>query len=163
MDSSSMKLNIGCGNDFRRGWLNVDCRRLYADGAEFLCRDIFGLEQHLEDGTATCILARDVLEYLPWREVDAMLALLGRKLRPGGVLSLRVPDGEQIARAYMAGTLTHHDAQRLLYGDQGYPEAALRSLWSAAVIQRRLEMIGLKVERLERKSKKLVVRARRPT
>ena len=158
-----MKLNIGCGNDFRHGWLNVDCRQLYADSPEFLCRDIVGLERHLEDGMATFIFARDVLEYLPWREVDAMLALLGRKLRPGGVLSLRVPDGEQIARAYMAGTLTHHDAQRLLYGDQGYPEAALRSLWSAAEIQRRLGMIGLKVERLERKGKKLVVRALRPT
>jgi predicted SAM-dependent methyltransferase len=156
-----VKLNLGCGSDLRPGWLNVDCRRLHPEGPEFLCCDLLALDGHVEDGSADRIVARDVLDGIPWREVDAVLAMLGKKLRPGGVLTMRVLDGEQGARAFAAGTLGHHEAQRLLYGDQGYPEDTRRSLWSAAEISRRLEMIGLKMERLEQRRMRLVARATR--
>jgi predicted SAM-dependent methyltransferase len=156
-----VKLNLGCGSDFRPGWLNVDCRRLYPEGPEFLCCDLLALDGRIADGAAERIVARDVLACVPWRELDALLAVLGKKLRPGGVLLMRVPDGEQIARAYAAGTLSPHEAQRWLYGDQGHAEATRRSLWSAAEVRRRLEMIGLKIELLEHRGIFLRVRARR--
>src|SRR5207247_1552883 len=143
----AVKLNLGCGSDFRPGWLNVDCRRLHLEGPEFLCCDLLALDGRIEDQSADRIVARDVLEHVPWREVDAILVVLAKKLRPGGALTIRVPDAEQIARAYAGGTLAHHDAQRLLYGEQGYAEDARYSLWSGAEIYRRLEMVGLKVER----------------
>jgi predicted SAM-dependent methyltransferase len=156
-----MKLNLGCGADFRPGWLNVDCRRLYPEGPEFLCCDLLALDGRVADGSAGRILARDVLEHLPWREVDALLVVLGRKLRPGGVLALRVPDGEAIARAYAGGALTGHQAQQQIFGDQGIPEDTRRSLWSGAEVRRRLEMVGLKIERLEHRGIRIQVRARR--
>jgi len=156
-----VKLNLGYGSDLRPRWLNVDCRRLHPEGPEFVCCDLLALDGRVEDGTADRIVARDVLDGIPWREVDALLTMLGRKLRRGGVLTIRVIDGEQVARAFAAGALGHHEAQRLLYGDQGYPEDTRRSLWSAAEVSRRLEMIGLKVERLEQRGMLLVARARR--
>jgi predicted SAM-dependent methyltransferase len=156
-----VKVNLGCGADLRPGWLNVDFRHLHPEGPEFLCCDLLALDGGIPDGAAGAIVARDVLACLPWREVDALLAVLGKKLRPGGVLSLRVPDGEAIARAYAGGSLTHHEAQRLLFGDQGYPEDTRRSLWSAGEVERRLAMIGLRVERLEHRGTSLSVRARR--
>src|SRR5439155_26172598 len=110
---------------------------------------------------ASVIVARDVLACVPWRGVDALLAVLGKKLRPRGVLSLRVPDGEAIARAYAGGSLSHHEAQRLLFGDQEYPEDTRRGLWSAGEVERRLAMIGLQIERLEHRGTSLSVRARR--
>ncbi len=157
-----MKLNLGCGADLRPGWLNVDCRRLHPEGPEFVCCDIQALDGRLDDGTADRILVRDVLDCLPWREVDAVLTVLGRKLRPTGVLVVRVADGEQIARVLAAGNLAHHESQRLLFGNQGYPEETRRSLWSQAELVRRLEMIGLTVERLEQRRLRLMVWARRP-
>jgi predicted SAM-dependent methyltransferase len=156
-----MKLNLGCGADFRPGWLNVDARRLYPEGPEFLCCDLLALDGRIVDSAVDRILARDVLECIPWREVDALLAVLGKKLRPGGTLMLRVPDGEQIALSLLAGTLSHHEAQRLLCGDQGHPEDTRRSLWSTAEVHRRLEMVGLEVVRLEQRRHLLLVRARR--
>jgi hypothetical protein len=42
-----------------------------------------------------------------------------------------------------------------------YPEDARRSLWSAAELSRRLRMVGLRVERLERRRLALLARARR--
>ncbi len=156
-----MKLNLGCGSGLRPGWLNVDCRPLHPEGPDFLCCDLLAFDGRIEDGSAERIVARDVLERVPWREVDALLVVLVRKLRPGGVLTVRVPDGEQIARAFAVGTLAHHEAQRLLYGAQGHPEDGRRSLWSAAEIYRRLGMVGLQVERLEQRGLRLVARARR--
>jgi predicted SAM-dependent methyltransferase len=156
-----MKLNLGCGSDLRPGWLNVSGRHLHPDGPDFLCCDLLALDGRIEDGSAARVVARDVLECVPWREVDALLTVLARKLRTGGVLWLRVPDGEQIARAFAGGVLSHHEAQRLLYGDQGFPEEERRSLWSAAEVSRRLEMVGLTVERLEQRRMRLLARARR--
>jgi predicted SAM-dependent methyltransferase len=156
-----VKLNLGCGSDLRPGWLNVDCRPLYPEGREFLCGDLLALDGRVEDSSVERIVARDVLEYVPWREVDALLTMLGRKLRPGGVLLIRVPDGEQIARAFAGCTLSHHEAQRLLYGDEGYPEDTRQSLWTLVEVQRRLEMVGLTVERLEQRGMRLIARARR--
>jgi predicted SAM-dependent methyltransferase len=156
-----MKLTLGCGDDLRPGWLNVDCRALHPEGPEFLCCDVLALDGRIEDGAVEHIQARSVLEYLPWREVDAVLAMLVRKLRPGGSLALRVPDGEWVARAFATGQLSHHEAQRLLYGDQGHPADARLSLWSAAELRRRLDMVGLTVDRLEQRGCLLLARGRR--
>jgi hypothetical protein len=156
-----MKLNLGCGADFREGWLNVDCRPLYPPGNEFLCCDVQALDGHVPDGRVSRIVVKDILECLPWREVDAVLVMLGRKLRPGGTLTIRVPDGRAIAREFLHNTLNHRRSQMLLYGDQGIAEATRRNLWTAAELRRRLQMIGLELTRLDRRGWHILARARR--
>ena len=145
-----MKLNIGCGQDLRSGWLNVDSRQLYPDSDEFMCCDLLSLDGRIADEAADEIAAMDVLEHVGWREVDAVLVVLTRKLRPGGLLFVQAPDLEHIAADFLSGSLNHYAAQRYLYGDQGYPENTHRNVWSTAEAARRLEMVGLKVERVER-------------
>jgi hypothetical protein len=157
-----MKLNLGCGGDLRRGWLNVDCRQLYPAGDEFLCCDLQLIDGHIPDEGVSRIVARNVLECLPWREVDAVLAMLGRKLRPGGTLAIRVPDGKEIVRDFLKHSLNHHQAQMLLYGDQGIAEATYRNLWTRSELRRRLRMIGLKLVRLDTRGRQILARARRP-
>jgi predicted SAM-dependent methyltransferase len=156
-----MKLNLGCGGDFRPGWLNVDCRRFFSESAEFLCCDLMDLDGHIEDSSVSEMAAQDVLASIPWRELDPLFTVLAKKLEPHGVLFLRVPDAKQIARAFQDRTLTHHEAQRLIYGSQAYREDTHRSLWSAAEVQRRLEMVGLRVERLEHRDGMLLAWGRR--
>jgi predicted SAM-dependent methyltransferase len=156
-----MRLNLGCGADFRPGWLNVDCRRLYPEGRDFLCCDLRALDGRIEDGSAEEIAALDVLEHLPWREVDAVLAVLGKKLAPRGVLFLRVVDFEALARDFVEGHLPFGAAQRLLYGEQGHPQDARLSLWSAGLVEGRLALIGLRLERLEHRDGRLLAWGRR--
>jgi predicted SAM-dependent methyltransferase len=156
-----MKLNLGCGEDFRPGWLNVDCRPLYPEGPDFLCCDLLHLDGRLEDSSCSEIVPQSVLEYLSWREVDSVLVMLGKKLRPGGTLLVHVPDGEAVARAWVEGKLSHHDAQRQLYGEQGHSQEVRKSLWTMAETQRRLQMIGLQIERLEQSGGQIVALGRR--
>lgn len=143
-----MKVNLGCGSDLRPGWLNVDSRQLFPDGSEFLCCDLMELDDKIGDDSVEEMMAQDVLEHVSWRVVDALLVILARKLRPGGILFVQAPNLDRIAKAYLEGTLSHYAAQRYIFGDQGYPENTHMNIWSSDEIVRRLEMVGLKIERV---------------
>lgn len=78
-----LKLNLGCSDDHRPGFLNVDI----AKPADVIA-DLNG-RWPWEDGTVEHILAFDVLEHL-YSKIWAMNEA-HRVLEPGGVLDLAVP------------------------------------------------------------------------
>ena len=86
-----MRINLGCGADRRPGLLNIDARPLYPEGPDFLRCDLLDLDERLGDDSVNEIVACDVLEHVSWRELDAVLVLLARKLRRGGVLFVQRP------------------------------------------------------------------------
>jgi predicted SAM-dependent methyltransferase len=150
-----MKLNLGCGADFRAGWLNVDLRPLYREGQEFVCADLCHLDSRVPDGEVSQIVARHVLQFISWRDVDAVLCCLAHKLRRGGTLEVQVPDLEAAMHDYVRDQESLPGLQRKLYGTQGYPEEVHRSAWTAPVLRQRLAMVGLVVKELERASGQL--------
>ena len=79
-------LNLGCGNDVRDGWINVD---KYNDLAD-VDWDFFKLP--LKDNSVTAIACLDVLEHFSKFEVPILLKEWCRVLMPGGTLYLIVPD-----------------------------------------------------------------------
>lgn len=112
-----MKLNLGCGNDIRpkgEGWINVDIRRLEGVDEVADVRDL----SIFRDGCAEEILANDLLEHIPPADVPTALREWRRVLKPGGKLSLRIPDLKRIARRFLAGSLPEDEAMLLIYGDQ---------------------------------------------
>jgi predicted SAM-dependent methyltransferase len=143
-----MKLNLGCGADFRPGWINVDLRPLYREGPEFICADLCRLDSRIPDGEVSQIVARHVLQFISWRDVDAALCCLARKLCRGGTLEVRVPDLEAAMRDYAEDNEAFPALQRALYGSQGYPEEVHRSAWTAPWLRQRLAMVGLVVQDL---------------
>lgn len=156
-----VKVNLGCGLDFREGWLNVDVRPLYPGNAGFLCCDLADVDEHIEDESVEEIVAQDVLEFVPWRQLDGVLVTLWKKLRLGGVLFIRVPDLKAAVSAYSAGEISHEEMQRVACGCQGYAEETVRSAWSAEEVVSRLQMAGLNVERLEGRDHRVLVWGRR--
>lgn len=87
-----MKLNLGCGDDKREGFVNIDLREDVAD--------VVGNVQSLPyaDGTVTEILASDILEHLPPTRTMPTLQEWHRVLQQGGTLIVRVPNLLQLAR-----------------------------------------------------------------
>lgn len=79
-----LSLNLGCSDDHRKGWLNVDI----AQPADMLV-DLARAPWPWADGSVERILANDVLEHLP----SKILAMneAHRVLEPGGILELAVP------------------------------------------------------------------------
>lgn len=86
----SNRLNLGCGEDIRSGYVNHDLTR-HSPGVD-VTHDLRVLPWPWEDDTAEEIRFIDVLEHLP--EVVPIIDECWRILRAGGVLYLSVPHYE---------------------------------------------------------------------
>jgi len=93
-----MKLNLGCGNDIREGWVNVD--RKYCPGVNIVCEIEKSLPMPFEDGSIEYIVASHFLEHIRdwtrpsdgeifgWEEIFMDVY---RMLKPGGIFEVRCP------------------------------------------------------------------------
>lgn len=84
------KLNLGCGEDYRENYVNVDVSGevnpdVQADIVEYL--------EGLEDGCVDEILAYHVLEHLPPGDLIKCFQEMERVLVSGGVIRVKVPIG----------------------------------------------------------------------
>lgn len=85
MENERKKLNIGCGTDIKKGWVNLDFTPL--PGVNVV-HDIERLPLPFEDNEFDEILAQDVFEHV---EYIPVLKDLHRILKTGGTLTIRVP------------------------------------------------------------------------
>ena len=79
------KLNLGCGSDIKKGWINLDSLELAGVNV------VHNLEKTplpFEDNFFDEILCQDVLEHL---EYVPLMKELYRILKPNGQLNIRVP------------------------------------------------------------------------
>lgn len=115
-----LKLNLGCGNDYRAGYLNVDFNDSHRVD---LVSDVVHL-QEIKDASCTEVVAQDVLEHVPRCRCLTALKEWNRVLQTHGTLKIRVPSiidlvdllkkpGNQDAKKQM-------DLVQCLFGTQGY-------------------------------------------
>lgn len=91
-----MKLNIGCGSDYRDGYINVDFR----DGVRIDKKcDLSRFPWPFEDGSAEEILMLDFLEHFPYAITPLILLECRRVLSDAGTVIIQVPDAIHTARA----------------------------------------------------------------
>ena len=83
--NQSTKLNLGCGNDIRTGWINLDIANI--PGVDIV-HDIQLLPLPFEDNSFDEILCNDILEHV---EYILILKDLCRILKSEGKLIIRVP------------------------------------------------------------------------
>lgn len=90
-------LNIGCGDNAREGWVNLD---LQGGRPGVLQHDLTqGLP--FDEGAFDAVYCSHVLEHLPKAEAPTLVAECLRVLRPGAVVRFVVPDLEAIVRLYL--------------------------------------------------------------
>lgn len=109
-------LNLGCGNDIRDGFINID---LYNSNPEVVGMDIRNLE--LPDNSADLILASDILEHFSHQEVDSVLKEWARVLKPDAKLIIRCPNLKLQVKAYMEGSWDADIASYMIFGGQTNP------------------------------------------
>lgn len=80
------KLNLGCGEDFKEGWVNVDFHGHVNIDVQ---HDLNAFPYPFEDASFDHILASHVLEHLDRPFV--VMKELHRILKPGGTLTVKVP------------------------------------------------------------------------
>ncbi|MDQ1265895.1 MAG: hypothetical protein QG635_1047 [Bacteroidota bacterium] len=109
-------LNLGCGNDLREGFLNID---LFSKDPRVIFMDIRRLE--LPDSCADLILASDILEHFSHREIDSILKEWARALKPDGELIIRCPNLRLQLNAYLRGEWNADVASYMIFGGQTNP------------------------------------------
>jgi predicted SAM-dependent methyltransferase len=92
-----MKYNLGSNDVRHEGFINVDIRP--ANGVDIV-DDVTTLEK-IEDNSAEEIYAHNVLEHIFPDKMDKTLALWVRKLKPGGYITIGVPDSEGVFLRYL--------------------------------------------------------------
>jgi SAM-dependent methyltransferase len=139
---SPLRLNVGAGAARVEGWLSVDLRPDVSDVVADARRLPF------PDGAADEILASDVLEHFPLGESYPLLAEWRRVLKPGGLLTLRLPNLLALAQLIVAGS-----AERAIvniYGGHRWgPDGAWdthHTGWTPAGIEQLLRHAGYHVE-----------------
>lgn len=100
---TDLRLHLGCGHIHKSGWVNIDSYSIPPCTPDLT----LDLRQPLPFADASCaeVYSEHFFEHIPYPEgATACLAESFRVLRPGGVLSVGVPDPVPILAAYLAGT-----------------------------------------------------------
>lgn len=100
-------VNLGCGKDYRPGYINVDVNLVFR-------RDMWlDLRNPLPfaSGTVDGIFCSHVLEHFPLDEASSIVRECHRSLRTGGVFRVAAPDFEPAIRAYQRGDRDYFHSQ----------------------------------------------------
>lgn len=113
-----MRLNLGCNNRIRPGYINVD--RDQYPGVDVV-GDVFKLDK-VEDNSVDEIYASHILEHAPHPRTLEVLKEWCRVLKPGGMLKVAVPDFKRAVEIYLKCGMQDW-IRNFLWGDQGYEGA----------------------------------------
>jgi len=142
-DPLPKKANVGCGFDYREGYLNVDLHERHKPD---LVADVTHLPM-LPDAHFEEILAQDVLEHFERAKTAPALAEWSRLLAPGGVLHVRVPSlfgmFDLLAHPHYHSAEKAEEIIHLMYGTQAYTGDFHLAGFTAATLDAHLRRAGL--------------------
>lgn len=94
-----IKLNIGCGTDYKKGWINIDNN---TDNNIKKLDLNFDLRNSLpyDDNSIDYIFNEHFIEHLTVEESRKSLSDFMRILKPGGVMRIAMPDLEDVFELY---------------------------------------------------------------
>jgi hypothetical protein len=140
------KLNLGCGPDIRRGYVNVD---MHASFNPDLVGDVSNLHMLPSEFYEEAV-AQDVLEHLPRMQTLEALCEWNRLLKVGGLLKVRVPSLEGLAAMFMVTESfdQHSEYMQCLFGSQGISGDFHYTSFTRLLIKGYLERAGFRVNEL---------------
>lgn len=94
-----IKLNLGCGDDVREEYLNVDFRKT---DPRVQVQDLSKLPWPWQNGSVEEILMFDFLEHFPYAQTVPILFECYRILTDDGTVVIQVPDAKHVARALIS-------------------------------------------------------------
>ena len=139
----STKLNIGCGKDIRKGYINIDLR---SSDPSVVQADVRSLPY--EPNSVDEILANDVYEHISFRESKDLLKHWVSILKPSGVLHIHTSCFLSIAK-YMAKCTSVKKMERaiaIIFGGQDYPENFHTTAGHPVLFEKYLREAGVKGE-----------------
>jgi len=163
-----MKLNIGCGNDYRADFINIDIdsNLVHTD----LVLDISNedLLDNFQENSVDQILALDIIEHLyRWQAIQVFHNCF-IILQKNGTLTIRVPDFERI----ITSNHTNDKKIQLLFGGQDIPQTTNNDLrkknpeffchryaWTKKSLSIELQSIGYQIISQETRNTNIILKS----
>lgn len=124
------KIHLGCGDIILNGWINIDARN--ADHIH-IHTDQIDLKEFADNSVGVIYLSH-VLEHFDFKESQDLLELFNKKLKPGGVLIVSVPDFHALTQVYSL----NYDLEivkRALMGGQDYAYNFHKSVYNFELLK----------------------------
>lgn len=126
------KLNLGAGGLALDGYANMDIK----DG-------VAAYPLNYPDGVADEIRASHLLEHFPHRQIENVVKEWARVLKPGGKLSIAVPDFDWIVKAYSNGQRNDPMLEAYLFGGQTDAADFHKALFNEEKLRKLMEDAGI--------------------
>ena len=140
-----MKLNLGCGDDIKKGYVNIDVRNL--PGVNIV-GDVCNLP--FEKNSIDEILALDVYEHVSYLKSQVLLIHWVSLLKPGGLLFIQAPCINKIIQEFLnvileSGDITHIESLiAAIFGAQDYIENTHYTICHPELMYIYLKRAGIK-------------------
>lgn len=135
---SGLRVHLGAGPINLAGWLNIDAREA---SHIHLVANNFELSE-FADGTLAEIYMCHVLEHFSFEEADQLLRNFRKKLKPGGLLRISVPNFDHLVKVYQANGNDLEIVRRALMGGQDYEYNFHKSIYNKAHLSSLLVACG---------------------
>lgn len=136
-----MKLNLGSGSDIKKGYLNIDVRRLFGVDLVSKVEDLYFMKDSVEE-----VFMKDTLEHIAIDDCEEVLSRIHEWLVPNGLLFIQAPDFDLIMKRYRRYGLDDVSI-RYIYGGQDYEGNFHKNGFNRARITEILNKVGFRVER----------------
>ena len=136
-----LKLNLGCGTNARKGFVNIDFRPLPSVDRVF---DLSSDEELYPPNTIDYIFAQDILEHFPQAETRRILESWVKMLKPGGVIEIQTPDILDVVKWAKESFGDDWMIQRI-YGGQEYPGNFHKAGFTRRTMRDLLESFDLEI------------------
>lgn len=166
------KLNVGCGTDYRAGFINIDGSTKLPKIDKLIDISHSSLLDHFNANSIEFILANDIVEHHFHWEAVRLFKEFHALLMAGGIVEIRVPDAQYIVNSWrlpMARKIT------LLFGGQDIPQRTDAEMdvsretypqffchkygWTKESMKKELEQIGFSAVSCKRVGTNLVTKA----
>ena len=95
-----IKLNVGCGTDYKEGWINIDNNSDHNIDRLDINWDLRN-SLPLADNTVDFIFNEHFIEHLTVEESRVAITDMMRTLKPGGVMRVAMPDLASVVNDYL--------------------------------------------------------------
>lgn len=119
---SQLKLNLGCSNDIKEGYINID---LYHKDPKVKIADVKNLD-FLDDNTVSEIIAHDVLEHLPFNQSSAVIKEWCRVLTTGGIISIQTTNINEHILAFIHKKWNIYQLNYMMFAGIGWTDGISR-------------------------------------
>jgi len=114
-DTSKIRLHLGCGHEYRPGWINIDGN---SDVQVDLVSSVVELP-YFGDASSDVIEANHVFEHLTQHDAERAVEEYARILRPGGALFLELPNADR-SRQMLGAPIGSDEYELGCIGNWGY-------------------------------------------